>query len=215
MRQKVVELARELAARGFLAGTGGNIALKVDADAFAVTPSAMDYYVLEASDVPVLRLHDMARLEGEHAPSVESALHACVFRKRPECLFSIHTHQPIASACALLGKPLAVEDPGQRTLLGARVAVVGYAPSGTAWLASKLDRALDPAINAYLMRNHGVLCCGVQIERAVPALIALESLCAAQLRTLILARMAREALGRERLRAVVNALGASVRPNAA
>ena len=188
LRERVVSLARELADAGFFAATGGNIALRIDAGSFAVTPSATDYYTMQASDVPILRLADLVRIEGGGIPSVESALHARVFRHRTECVWSIHTHQPIASACALLEEPLVVEDAAQRSLLGAQVAVVGYAPSGTGWLAAKLGKALRPGINAYLMQNHGVLCCGAELERAVDTVTALEALGAAHLRQLILER---------------------------
>jgi L-fuculose-phosphate aldolase len=212
VRERVVALARELATGGFLAATGGNIALRVDAASFAVTPSATDYYAMQAGDVSILRLADLVRIDGDRTPSVESALHARVFRHRAEVRWSIHTHQPIASACALLGEPLPVEDAGQRSLLGAQVAVVGYAPSGTAWLAAKLGKALRPGINAYLMQNHGVLCCGPELERAVEAVTALETLCAGHLQQLILARTADDVAGRQRLSAIVETLGSHASP---
>src|SRR5574343_2103988 len=102
-REHVVELCLELSRRGYFAGTGGNLMLRIDAERVAVTPSATDYLEMTAADVTVLRLQDLARLDGDKAPSVESSLHARVLRARPEVGCSIHTHQPVASACALLG----------------------------------------------------------------------------------------------------------------
>ena len=147
-REIVVDLCRDLAARGFLAATGGNVALRVDAERFAVTPSAMDYSVMIAADVCILNLADLARVDGDRAPSVESGLHAGVLKRRPDCGCSIHTHQPAASACALIGRALAIDDPKLRALLGARVPVVGYAPSGTGWLAGKVAAAVRPDVDA-------------------------------------------------------------------
>ncbi len=43
-RELVVKTCIELADGGYLAATGGNVALRVDQDHFAVTPSAIDYY---------------------------------------------------------------------------------------------------------------------------------------------------------------------------
>jgi L-fuculose-phosphate aldolase len=209
VREAVVRLARALADRGFLAGTGGNIALRIDAETFAVTPSATDYYTMHPVDVPVLRLESLARIEGERTPSVESSLHSRVFRHRPDCRFSVHTHQPVASACALIGMPLAVDEPAERALLGPQVAIVGYAPSGTAWLAGRLARALTPTINAYLMRNHGILCCGTDLERAVETVVALERVSASTLRRRIGARAAAHAGQRKSLSAVLGALDRS------
>jgi len=206
VRAAVVRLARTLAQRGYLAGTGGNIALRIDTETFAVTPSATDYYGMQAEDVPLLRIRDLARLAGTRTPSVESSLHARVFRDRPDCTWSIHTHQPVASACALLGAPLDVETSAARMLLGPRVALVGYAPSGTRWLAARLGRALRPTINAYLMRNHGILCCGTQLATALDTVAALEAICAAHVRARLLARAAQDARNRAPLTSLVATL---------
>lgn len=174
-REEVVRTCLELADLGYLAGTGGNVALRVDADHFAVTPSATDYYAMTAADVCVVRLADGARVEGERDPSVEAGMHAQVLRKRPGSKASIHTHQPIASAYTLLAKPLVVRDPERRRLLGPEVPCVGYAPSGTVRLARRVARALHPRVRACLMRNHGVVCVGLDAGDAVRRIAALES----------------------------------------
>ena len=174
-RQTVVDLCLELSRRGYFAGTGGNIALRLDERHVAVTPSATDYLEMDASDVCVLRLADLAVVDGQRTPSVESGLHARVLRARPEVQCSIHTHQPTASACALLGKELEVPTELQR-LLGRRIPVAGYAPSGSNLLAALLGRRLRPDVNAYLMRNHGVLCCGRSPDDALQAVEDLETL---------------------------------------
>ncbi|WP_114239068.1 class II aldolase/adducin family protein [Dyella sp. C9] len=189
-RQRVVEVSRALADRGYFAATGGNLALRVDDEHIVVTPSATDYQVMEAADVCVLRLADLARVDGERKPSVESGMHAQVLRARGDCHASVHTHQPAASACTLLGRALQVDDPAQRELLGPEVPLVGYAPSGTRWLSGKLARALRPDVHAYLLRTHGAICCGTTLENALRVLVALESLALEQLRARIGARLA-------------------------
>jgi L-fuculose-phosphate aldolase len=212
VRHSVVGLCLELSGRGFLAGTGGNVALRIDAEHFAVTPSATDYEEMQAADVSVMRLADLRQVEGDKPPSVETALHAHVLRLRPDCDCSIHTHQPLASACALLDHPLLVHDPAQRELLGAEIPLVGYAPSGTGWLAGKLARAVRPQVNAYLMRNHGVLCCGPDVASAVQVVEALETLAAGHLRRCILGRLASAAHERPALTRVLQALDPFVSP---
>lgn len=191
-RQSVVDLCIHLSRLGHLAGTGGNIALRIDTAHVAVTPSATDYLTMTADDVCVLRLADLAQVEGQRAPSVESGLHARVLRARPDVQCSIHTHQPIASAWALLGQRLDVPPGPLQASLGPGIPVVGYAPSGTGWLSAKLGRALRGDTNAYLMLNHGVLCCGVTTAAAVQAVEDLEALARARLHERIAARAARE-----------------------
>ncbi|MBN0987643.1 class II aldolase/adducin family protein [Amphritea pacifica] len=181
-RQRVVDLCVDLSQRGFLAGTGGNVALRIDAELIAVTPSAIDYLSMTAADVCVVRLSDLEKVDGQRDPSVETGLHAQLLRQRPEVNCSIHTHQPIASACTLLGKPLHVTEAKARQRLGRRVPMIGYMPSGTGLLAGMVKRAIRSDSNAYLMRNHGVLCCGDSIESAIEAVETLESQALAWLR---------------------------------
>ena len=176
--REVIATCLELADKGYLAGTGGNVAYRIDEQHFAVTPSATDYYAMELGDICVLRLDDLARVAGARRPSVEQRLHAHLLRARPDCRASIHTHQPIASAYSLLGRPLEIFRPRQQAILGPNAASVGYAPSGTRWLAWRLEKALRPGINAYLMRNHGVVCCGATLGETVGRIEALEHACA-------------------------------------
>jgi len=188
----VVSTCLVLADRGFLAGTGGNVAYRIDEKHFAVTPSATDYYAMRPEDICVLRLADLAGVAGERRPSIEHRLHAQMLRARTDCRASVHTHQPIASAYSLLGCSLEIVRPEDREALGPWVASVGYAPSGTRWLASKLEKAIRPDINAYLLRNHGVVCCGPTLEETVRRVEVLETVCAAFFHDAIKARLGSE-----------------------
>jgi L-fuculose-phosphate aldolase len=140
---------------------------------------------MQPEDICVLRLSDLVRVAGERKPSVEHRLHAYVLRARQDCGASIHTHQPIASAYTLLGRDLKIRQPAHQKLLGQKAALVSYAPSGTSWLASKLRKALRPDIHAYLLRNHGVVCCGATLRDTVARVKALESACSSFFREAI------------------------------
>ncbi|HSC82776.1 MAG TPA: class II aldolase/adducin family protein [Pseudomonas sp.] len=170
----VVRTAVQLADQGFLAGVGGNLALRIDAEHFAVTPSASDYYAMVAEDICVLRLADLKQLSGAGKPSVESGLHARMFKVRPDCRASVHTHQPVASAFTLLDRPLPISDGEARQLIGGDVPVCAYAPSGTSWLASNVGKRVRADLNAYLMRNHGAVCLGATLDDACRVVRLLE-----------------------------------------
>ncbi len=172
--QQVIDTAVRLADLGFLAGTGGNVAIRVDPDTFAITPSASDYYVMTADEVCVLKLQDLSQVGGSKLPSVEKGLHAKIFTAIKKCQVSIHTHQPIASAFTLLNQKLKPITKDQRLVLGGDVPVAGYAPSGTSWLANNVSKLLRPDVYAYLMRNHGVVCWGTDIEDACRVVNTLE-----------------------------------------
>lgn len=178
-RDEVVSTCIKLADKGYLAGTGGNVALRVDDDHFLVTPSAMDYYAMAPEDICVMRMTDVVQIEGEKGPSVEASLHAKVLTARPDCMASLHTHQPIAGAFSLLAMDLKVDDPDSIALLGKRVPCASYAPSGTGWLAKRVGQAFTGSNHACLMRSHGIVCVGTDIQQAIDRIIALETACAA------------------------------------
>ncbi|WP_428242832.1 class II aldolase/adducin family protein [Gynuella sp.] len=172
--QQVIDTAITLANQGFLAGTGGNLALRIDAETFAITPSASDYYTMTADEISVLKLADLSQLAGSKPASVEKGLHAKVLLAFPDCQASIHTHQPIASAFTLLNQALTISDAKHRTILGNQVPIAGYAPSGTSWLANNVARLLHEDTHACLMRNHGVICWGKTVEEACQVVTTLE-----------------------------------------
>ncbi|MBV8660180.1 MAG: class II aldolase/adducin family protein [Burkholderiales bacterium] len=174
-QQRVVDACRQLADEGYLAGTGGNIALRVDADHFAVTPSAKDYYALRAEDICILSLATLQQVEGDLKPSVESGLHACLLRAKPGMAASVHTHQPRASAVALLNVDIPLIYPADRAALGDKVAIVPYAPSGTGLLVRALRKRLSPQLHAYLLRNHGVICAAAEMDQAIASVRYIEA----------------------------------------
>jgi L-fuculose-phosphate aldolase len=173
-QRAVLDAALKLADLGFLAGVGGNLALRFEGERLAVTPSATDYYAMTPEDVCVLDFRSLRVLHGTRAPSVESGLHARALARRPDCLASVHTHQPVASAFTLLGISLPIEDEAQRQVIGPDVPVAGYAPSGTGWLARNVARLVRADRQAYLMRNHGVVCLGATLAAATQVVLAVE-----------------------------------------
>ncbi len=165
-RRQIVEAARRLCDRGLLVATGGNLSVRVPGeDAFAITPTNLDYHRMAAEDVVVLD-GELRLLAGERRPSVESSLHAAVYRARRDVNAVVHTHQASASALALVDAPIPPLFDEQVRFLGRSVELVPYGPSGTGLLRRKVERALRNHANAYLLRNHGAICLGPDLERA-------------------------------------------------
>jgi L-fuculose-phosphate aldolase len=187
LRSQVVKACIQLADLGYLVGTGGNVALRTADGLFAVTPSGLDYYAMLPDDICILELGTLRVVAGTKTPSVESGLHARVFKARPDAQASVHTHQPLASAVALLGVSIPVEEASDRDALGPRIESVGYGPSGTGFLVRALGARLRPGINAYLLRNHGLVCAGRTLDEAVAHTRRVERVAAQFLRQAITA----------------------------
>jgi L-ribulose-5-phosphate 4-epimerase len=166
-KRAVVSAAQRLTEKGFLIATGGNLSVRIPGQAaFAITPSNYDYLKMHSDDVCILDFN-LKVIEGERTPSVESAMHAGIYQTRADVHAIVHTHQVYASALSLINAPIAALFDEQARFLGRSVEIIPYAPSGTGFLKNKIMKHINNHNNAYIMKNHGALCLGPTLERAV------------------------------------------------
>jgi len=166
-RQRIVDACRVLVRQGYLMATGGNVSLRLTAQSgFAITPSNYDYSQMTSDDVCALdwKLNPLA---GERKPSMESSLHVAVYASRTDVNAIIHTHQAYASALALIRAPIPALFDEQVRFLGRSVDIIPYAPSGTPFLKNNISRHVKNHHNAYILQNHGALCFGPDMQRAM------------------------------------------------
>lgn len=167
-RQEIVAAGPELLTKGLVAGTWGNVSMRVPRhDWVAVTPSGRDYRTLTAADIVIVDLHGDV-VDGRLKPSSETPLHMAIYQARPDIQAIVHTHSVFASACAVARRPIPpiIEDLVQ--LAGGSIEVASYALPGTAELAHNAVMALAQK-NAVLLANHGVVGCGRSLREAITA----------------------------------------------
>jgi L-ribulose-5-phosphate 4-epimerase len=166
-KQQVVDTCQKLVQKGYLIGTGGNVSVRVAGkQALAITPSNYDYTKMRAEDICILSL-DLAPIEGEMKPSIESSLHAAIYETRADANVVIHTHQIYASSFALINEAIPALYDEQVRFLGRAVEIVAYAPSGTGFLKKNIVAKLRNHCNAYILQNHGAVCLAENSERAI------------------------------------------------
>jgi len=173
-RELVVSICRTLLDRGYLKATEGNVSVRVPGEsAFAITPSSYDYAKMEPGDICVL---DAAggQFLGDMKASIEASMHAAVYERRPDVSVIIHTHQPYASALALVKRPIPALFDEQVRYLGRSVEVISYAPSGTSFLKKGVAKQVGSGANAFILANHGVLVLGGDEDQAIHNMALLE-----------------------------------------
>lgn len=171
-RSAVAQAGRELAAKGLLIGTAGNVSLLVE-DHVAVTATGAELATLTAAETTVVD-RDGRVVAGELAPTSEIDLHLGVYaRHRVSAV--VHTHSPAATAvsCVLDELPCLHY---QQLLLGGAVPVAPYATFGTPELAVSVVAALEGR-SAALMANHGAVTTGSDLSKAVENALLLEWAC--------------------------------------
>ncbi|WP_353507597.1 class II aldolase/adducin family protein, partial [Intrasporangium sp.] len=174
-RQHVVDMCRTMLERGYLKATEGNVSVRIPGRRlYAVTPSNYSYDRMRVDDVCIVdfdgkHVPDAGRGDSgaSLAPSIECGMHAHIYRERPDVHAIVHTHQPFASALAVLRRPIPALTDEQVRFLGREVAIIDYAPSGTGLLARNVQRKITSGDNAFILANHGIVAVGTDPERAV------------------------------------------------
>lgn len=181
-RDLVVKAGHMLQEKGLVERTWGNISARISETRFVITPSGLAYETMRPEYLAVYDFAD-GSWQGPYKPSSEKGIHADAYRLRPEVAFVIHTHQDMASICGIRGEGLEAHDP----LLGDRVPCAAYGLSSTKKLRRAVAKELEanPQSKAILMRRHGVLCVGKDMEEAFSLVDRLEELCSGRFTALV------------------------------
>src|SRR5262249_56339284 len=131
---ELVGCGRDLLAGGLLSQTSGNLSIRLPGDQVLITPSSMEYDLIEPSDIVLIGL-DGSVVSGSRTPSSETPLHCLVYTERPDVSAIVHTHSPYATTLAVLGLPI----PAVHYMIAIagtnETAVADYAPFVTPELA--------------------------------------------------------------------------------
>ena len=167
-RQQVLDAVRRIVAAGLVSGASGNVSRRVatpDGDLFAVTASRVPYHRFGLDDVLVVDA-EIDPVVGDGIPSSESLAHMAVYVARPDVGAVIHTHSVYASAFAVAAQPIPCILDEQIVMLGGAVAVAEYGASASTQLANNAVAALGDRA-AVLLKHHGVLGVGADLDEAV------------------------------------------------
>jgi len=164
-REQVVDYCRKMVNFGLTKGSSGNISIfNRDEGLLAISPSSLDYFVINPVDVVVMDLEGNI-VEGDWAPSSEYEVHAIFYRNRPEIGAILHCHSPFCTTLSALGQALLPVHYSLGTCGKDRVECAPYATYGTAELAKiAFDTCGDN--KAVLLANHGLIACGEDIDEA-------------------------------------------------
>lgn len=154
-RENIVKYCRKLIQADLTKGTGGNIStLNREKNLFAISPSGMDYFEMEAEDVVVLDL-DAKIVDGKRKPSSEFELHRIFYTKRNDINAVVHTHSVYCTVLATNRVSLPASN-YMVALAGKDVRCAEYASFGTMELANNAFESMKDR-NAVLLANHGLV----------------------------------------------------------
>ncbi|WP_112267083.1 L-ribulose-5-phosphate 4-epimerase [Lentzea terrae] len=175
LRRTVADLHRELTKYELVIWTAGNVSARVPGhELMVIKPSGVSYDDLGPEAMVVTDLHGNL-VEGEFAPSSDTAAHAYVYRHMPEVNGVVHTHSPYATAWAARGEPI----PCVLTMIadefGGEIPVGPFALIGDDSIGRGIVETLSTSrSSAVLMRNHGPFTVGPTARAAVKSAVMLE-----------------------------------------
>jgi L-ribulose-5-phosphate 4-epimerase len=185
IRRTVSDLHQELVRNRLVAWTSGNISARVPGQELVVIkPSGVTFDDLTPESMVVVDLEGNV-VDGEYAPSSDTATHCFIYRALADVGGIAHTHSPYATAWAARGEEIpcvltAMADEFGGPIPVAPFALIGGEDIGRTVVAT-LAGQRSPAV---LARSHGVFSVGATAKDAIKAAVMCEDVA----RTVQLAR---------------------------
>ncbi|GAA3226489.1 L-ribulose-5-phosphate 4-epimerase [Nonomuraea helvata] len=175
VRKIVADLHAELVRYNLVVWTAGNVSGRIPGeDLFVIKPSGVSYDELTPENMVVCDL-DGNLVEGEHAPSSDTAAHAYVYRNMPDVGGVVHTHSTYASAWAARGEAIPCVLTAMADEFGGEIPVGPFALIGDDSIGQGIVETLKGhRSKAVLMQNHGVFSIGKDAKAAVKAAVMCE-----------------------------------------
>ncbi|HEY1831454.1 MAG TPA: class II aldolase/adducin family protein [Acidimicrobiales bacterium] len=162
---QVLAAAKELLEKGLVEGTSGNISARQEDGNIAVTPSSLDYRIMELEDIVVVS-PDGEVVSGHRSPTSEKYLHQAVLAAYEDLAVCIHSHAVHATMFAVAQQDIPSCIDEFTVYLGGDIRCTEYSPSGSAELGEHVVKALDGR-GAALIANHGMVAVGTTMAKAM------------------------------------------------
>jgi L-ribulose-5-phosphate 4-epimerase len=163
--ERIVKAGRELHDNGLVKGTSGNISARIPGtDTFLIKPSGVQMKFLKPEELVLADLQGN-KIKGSLNVSLETPIHAAIYRARKDAQAVAHTHAPTATAFGIAKTeilPLQVE---MFMLLPNGVPVVPFELPGSKALAEAVQKKMMN-YDAVILENHGIVTVGSTIEAA-------------------------------------------------
>ena len=175
LRWSVSTLHGELTRYALVIWTAGNVSARVPGrDLMVIKPSGVSYDELAPGAMVVTDLHGTL-VDGDRAPSSDTAAHGYVYRHMPHVGGVVHTHSTYATAWAARREPI----PCVLTMIadefGGEIPVGPFALIGDDAIGRGIVETLRVSRSpAVLMANHGPFAVGADARAAVKAAVMVE-----------------------------------------
>jgi len=172
LRRALIDACLKMNELGINQVSSGNISVRVE-NGFLITPSGVAYDKMKPDQIVEMDME--GGYFGEWLPSSEWRFHYDILRTRPEAGAIVHTHSNYSTTLSCLRK----EIPAFHYMIGVSsgdsIRCSDYATFGTQKLSDNILKALKDR-TACLIGNHGMVCFGPTIDKALWLAVEVETL---------------------------------------
>jgi L-fuculose-phosphate aldolase len=174
LRLVILECGGVCYARHLMTSNDGNISTRLDNKRVLITPSGISKGRMQAEDLLVIDIEgNVVSSKAGYRPSTETPMHLEVYRQRADVRAVIHAHPVFATALTVAGFGFPADILPEVLLTLGEVPVSAYATPSSHEDAEAI-RPLIGAHDAILLRQHGSLTVGKDLEEALIHLERLE-----------------------------------------
>lgn len=175
LRREVCALHAELPRNDLVVWTAGNVSARVPGrELLVIKPSGVSYDELTPESMVVTDFEGRL-VEGDHAPSSDTAAHAYVYKHLPGVNGQVHTHSTYATAWAARAEPIPCVLTMMGDEFGGEIPVGPFALIGDDSIGRGIVQTLQHhRSTAVLMQNHGVFTIGRSAKAAVKSAVLCE-----------------------------------------
>jgi L-fuculose-phosphate aldolase len=174
LRLAILECGQICYARHLMTSNDGNISIRVDEGRVLITPAGMCKGRMDADDLLIVDLDgNVLSASNDRRPSSETPMHLEVYKQRPDVHAVIHAHPIFATALTVAGLDFPDDILPEVALTLGHVPVSAYATPSSHEDADVV-RPLIREHNAILLRQHGSLTVGKNLDEALIHLERLE-----------------------------------------
>lgn len=160
LKKQVVAYALQADRMGLCRHRSGNFSIRdEETQLVCITPTGMDREEMSYHDIVVMTM-DAKVVEAEtgQRPTSESLMHLMVYQIRPDVHAIAHTHSKIATAFAVLNKPIPAVV-YEIMALGCKEGYIPVAPYGRPGTPALAESIVEPLkiSDVALMEKHGVI----------------------------------------------------------
>ncbi len=175
LKSEMCDIGRRLWQRGLVAGTDGNLSIRLNANEFLCTPTNQSKGFLQPADICLVNAMGK-QLAGTKQRSSEVLLHLEIMRARPDVGGVVHCHAPHATAFAIAGRTVPMGLMAEAEVFLGEIPLAPYVLPGTADFAKTVLPFVERT-NVCLLANHGAVSYGANLEVAYNLMEVLDAYC--------------------------------------